>query len=87
MKAVLTSAAAFPSWKARKFAEEDEETETAAFWFNTVALTLTETDVSILFERENNYEDDSHALPPPILPLAAVLLPWLPLASPAAASP
>nr|WP_305142547.1 hypothetical protein [uncultured Acetatifactor sp.] len=45
-------------WKARKFAEEDEETETAAFWFNTVALTLTETDVSLLFERENNYEDE-----------------------------
>ena len=45
-------------WKARKYAEEDEETETAAFWFNTVALTLTETDVSILFERENNIEDE-----------------------------
>lgn len=45
-------------WKARKYAEEDEETETAAFWFNTVALTLTETDVSILLERENNYEDE-----------------------------
>lgn len=44
-------------WKTRKFAEEDEETETAAFWFNTVALTLTETDVSALFERENNYAD------------------------------
>lgn len=44
-------------WKMRKYAEEDEETETAAFWFNTVALTLTETDVSTLFERENSYED------------------------------
>lgn len=45
-------------WKMRKYAEEDEETETAAFWFNTVALTLTETDVSILFERENNYGNE-----------------------------
>lgn len=45
-------------WKARKYAEEDEETETAAFWFNTVALTLTETDVSTLFVRENNFEDE-----------------------------
>ncbi len=45
-------------WKARKYAEEDEETEMAAFWFNTVALTLTETDISKLFERENNYGDE-----------------------------
>lgn len=45
-------------WKARKYAEEDEETETAAFWFNTVALTLAETDISILFENENNFEDE-----------------------------
>jgi len=45
-------------WKARKYAEEDEETETAAFWFNTVALTLTETDVSMLLERENNFADE-----------------------------
>lgn len=45
-------------WKMRKYAEEDEETETAAFWFNTVALTLTETDVSTLFEMENNYGDE-----------------------------
>lgn len=45
-------------WKMRKYAEEDEETETAAFWFNTVALTLTETDISTLFERENNFEDE-----------------------------
>lgn len=45
-------------WKARRFAEEDDETETTAFWFNTVALTLTETDTSMLFARENNYEDE-----------------------------
>lgn len=45
-------------WKARRFAEEDDETETAAFWFNTVALTLTETDISTLFYRENNFEDE-----------------------------
>ena len=45
-------------WKARRFAEEDDETETAAFWFNTVALTLTETDISTLFYRESNFEDE-----------------------------
>lgn len=45
-------------WKVREFAEEDEETETAAFWFNTVALTLTETDISTLLYRENNFEDE-----------------------------
>ena len=45
-------------WKARKYAGEDEETETSAFWFNTVALTLEETDISTLFERENNFEDE-----------------------------
>lgn len=45
-------------WKTRKYAEEDGETENAAFWFNTVALTLTETDVLLLFERENNYENE-----------------------------
>lgn len=44
-------------YKARKVAEEDEETENAAFWFNAVALTLTETDVSTLFFREENFED------------------------------
>ena len=44
-------------WKARKYAEEDDETENAAFWFNSVALTLTETDVSTLFYREENFED------------------------------
>ena len=45
-------------WKMRKYADEDEETETAAFWFNTVALTLTETDIQTLLERENNYGDE-----------------------------
>lgn len=45
-------------WKMRKYAEEDEETENAAYWFNTVALTLTETDVSELFYREGNFEDE-----------------------------
>lgn len=44
-------------YKARKYAEEDEETENAAFWFSTVALTLTETDASTLFYREENYGD------------------------------
>lgn len=43
--------------KARKTVEEDEETENSAFWFNTVALTLAETDVFTLFDRENNFED------------------------------
>lgn len=45
-------------WKARKYAEEDMETENAAWWFNTVALTLTETDISTLFYRENNFGDE-----------------------------
>ena len=45
-------------YKARKYAEEDMETENAAFWFNTVALTLTETDASQLFCREENYGDN-----------------------------
>ena len=44
-------------YKTRKYAEEDDETENAAFWFNAVALTLTETDVSTLFYREENFED------------------------------
>ena len=44
-------------YKTRKYAEEDGETENAAFWFNAVALTLTETDVSRLFSREDNIED------------------------------
>ncbi len=44
-------------YKTRKYAEEDMETENAAFWFNAVALTLTETDVSRLFCRENSVED------------------------------
>lgn len=44
-------------YKTRKYAEEDDETENAAFWFNAVALTLTETDVSTLFYREDNFED------------------------------
>lgn len=44
-------------YKTRKYAEEDVEMENAAWWFNTVALTLTETDVSRLFYREDNFED------------------------------
>lgn len=44
-------------YKTRKYAEEDGEIENAAFWFNAVALTLTETDVSRLFSREDNIED------------------------------
>lgn len=44
-------------WKACKNAEGDEETENAAYWFNAVALTLSETDVSTLFFREENFED------------------------------
>lgn len=45
-------------YRTRKSPEEDDETENAAFWFNTVALTLTETDVSRLFYREDNFEDE-----------------------------
>ena len=44
-------------YKVRKCATEDDETETAAFWFNTVALMLTETDAGQLFYREENFED------------------------------
>ena len=43
--------------KTRKYTEEDTETENAAFWFNAVALTLTETDVARLFCREDSVED------------------------------
>lgn len=43
--------------KTRKYADEDRETENAAFWFNAVALTLTETDVSRLFCRVDSVED------------------------------
>lgn len=43
--------------KMRKYATEDDDTENAAYWFNTVALTLTETDVDQLFYREENYVD------------------------------
>lgn len=45
-------------FRTRKSPEEDDETENAAFWFNTVALTLTETDASTLFYRENNFEEE-----------------------------
>lgn len=44
-------------YKTRKYAEADFETENAAWWFNAVALTLTETDVSRLFYREDNFEN------------------------------
>jgi len=45
-------------YRTRKNPEEDDETENAAFWFNTVALTLTETDVSTLFYREDNFQEE-----------------------------
>jgi len=45
-------------WKTRKYAEKDMETENAAWWFNSLALTLTETDITTLFYRENNFEDE-----------------------------
>ena len=45
-------------YRTRKSPEEDDETENAAFWFNTVALTLTETDLSRLLYREDNFEDE-----------------------------
>ena len=44
-------------WRTRKYTEEDQETENAAWWFNTVVLTLTETDAAALFYREDNFED------------------------------
>lgn len=44
-------------WKTRKYPEADEETENAAFWFNSVALMLTETDAAMLFFREDNFGD------------------------------
>ena len=44
-------------YKTRKYAEEDAETENAAWWFNAVALTLMETDASTLFFREDNFGD------------------------------
>ena len=45
-------------FRTRKSPEEDDETENAAFWFNTVALVLTETDASTLFYREDNFEEE-----------------------------
>jgi hypothetical protein len=45
-------------YRTRKNPEEDEETEDAAFWFNTVAMILTETDLSRLLYREDNFEDE-----------------------------
>lgn len=44
-------------YKTRKYKTEDDDTENAAFWFNTVALMLTETDASQLFWREENFDD------------------------------
>lgn len=45
-------------WKNRKYAEEDVETENAAWWFNAVVLTLAETDAGTLFYRESNFGDE-----------------------------
>lgn len=45
-------------YRTRKKPDEDEEIENAAFWFNTVAMTLTETDLSSLLYRENNFVDE-----------------------------
>lgn len=42
-------------YRSRRYAETDEETETAAFWFNAAVLTLT--DVSTLFDREEKFGD------------------------------
>lgn len=44
-------------YKTRKWGTEEDNTENAAFWINTVALTLTETDIELLFDREENYGD------------------------------
>lgn len=44
-------------FKVRKAATEDDEVENTAFWFNTVALTITDTDVDNLFFREDNFGD------------------------------
>ena len=43
--------------KARKYATEDEDTESCAWWFNTVALTITDTDEETLFYQEDNFDD------------------------------
>lgn len=45
-------------FRTRKNPEEDEESENAAFWFNTVEMTLTETDLSRLLYREDNFGDE-----------------------------
>lgn len=45
-------------YRTRKKPDEDEEIENAAFWFNTVAMTLTETDLSSLLYREDNFGDE-----------------------------
>lgn len=45
-------------YRTRKNPEEDKKTENAAFWFNTVAMILTETNLSRLLYREYNFEDE-----------------------------
>lgn len=45
-------------YRTRKNPEEDGEIENAAFWFNAVAMTMTETDLSTLLYREDNFEDE-----------------------------
>lgn len=42
-------------FKTRKWGTKDDDTENAAFWFNTVALTLSQVDIELLFDREENY--------------------------------
>ena len=45
-------------YRTRKNPEDDEDTENAAFWFNTVAMTLTETDLTRLLNREDNFGNE-----------------------------
>lgn len=44
-------------YRTRRYAEEDEDTENAGYWFNTVALMLADTDTRTLFFREENFGD------------------------------
>lgn len=43
--------------RSRKNAEEDDETENAAFWFNCVVLSLEDADAGALFYREDIFTD------------------------------
>lgn len=44
-------------FKTRKWGTKDDDTENAAFWFNTAALVLSQTDIETLFDLEENYGD------------------------------